>query len=411
MGLVEDAPEAEIEARIQQFSRDKFSKYTDGDIKVLRSRYSDKQMAAIEAGEEAINPRDLTVQGRLRIDPYRMPYIDDFAENQPIIDKRLRRQKDAPDPHARFMDMDEFANDLIDWADKLAVGDATGALKTLVDFAPAEWKRKAESLWPREVQADARKAFNNYLGGEVARQKAQTAAEKAGRGLESAAGSGPTDGDILKYLLERSAMTDGNRTTDSSLAHGLPSKVPGVAGLYKNAIDPEDGGMDDLGVYQDLKRRTGMSVREIMRIETKQLVLRWVSNQTRLGKVRKTSVMYVAGNGGGWLGLGEAKSTEPSTAMEKSRLLAIRNMLPIRRYEGRTIFGAVEAKVSGTIVRMHARPPGNIFPTSIITKHALTFLLPPPQDSASASRTASSRWPAPPASRTSRPPSRARATP
>jgi small subunit ribosomal protein S5 len=153
-------------------------------------------------------------------------------------------------------------------------------------------------------------------------------------------------------------MTDNNRTTDTSLAHALPNKVPGVAGLYKTAIDPADMGLDDTGVYQDLKRRTGMSVAEILRLQTKKLVHRYVSNQTRLGKVKKSSVMFVVGNGNGWLGIGEAKSTEPMIATLKARLLAIRNMQPIRRYENRTIYGTVEAKVSGTVVRMSARPPG-----------------------------------------------------
>ncbi len=344
------------ESEVEQFTQDKFFKYNDQDMKVLRKKYSDKQMAAIEAGEEAIDPKDLTVQGRLRVDPYTMPYIDDFAENQPIIDKRLRRQKDAPDPHARFMSIDEFADDLMTWADQLAVGEVTGTLKTLANFVPAEWRKKPESQWPREVQAEARKAFNTYLEGEVARQKEETKADREGRSLGRDAG--PTDGDILKYILERSTMTDGNRTSDSSLAHALPNKVPGVAGLYKNAIDPEDGGLDDLGVYQDLKRRTGMTVRELMGIEARMLVKRWVSNQTRLGKVGKSDFIYVAGNGNGWLGLGQAKSTEPTAAMDKARLLALRNMQPIRRYEGRTIYGNVQAKVSGTIVKMAARPPG-----------------------------------------------------
>ncbi|KAK3898493.1 hypothetical protein C8A05DRAFT_18949 [Staphylotrichum tortipilum] len=351
MGLIE-------EEKVEEYTKETFPKYTEGEMKSLRKRYSEKQMAAIEAGEDAIEPRDLTMQGRLRIDPYRMPYIDDFAENQPIIDKRLRRQKDAPDPHARFMNMDEFADDLIDWADKLATGDVTGTLKTLVDFVPDQWKKKPESQWPREVQADARKAFNTYLEGEVARQAEETKAEKAGGLTGAELRSGPTDGDILKYILERSTMTDGNRTSDSSLAHALPSKVPGVAGLYKTATDLEDAGLDDLGVYQDLKRRSGMTVREIFRVDAKMLVSRRVSNQTRLGKVSKLSVMYVAGNGGGWLGLGEAKSTEETTAMEKAKLLALRNMQPIRRYEDRTIYGSVEAKVSGTIVRLASRPPG-----------------------------------------------------
>ncbi|KAK4241059.1 hypothetical protein C8A03DRAFT_12653 [Achaetomium macrosporum] len=336
------------EKQIDQFTKEKFPKYTPEEIEQLRNRYSPEQIAALEAGEAAIDPRDLTVQGRLRVDPYTLPYIDDFAETQPIIDKRPK-WKDAPDPNARFMNMDEFTQDLIRWADKFQQGDVTGMLKTLVDFVPEEFQKVPEAQWPGEVREEAHKAFQNYLEAEVNKQKDRDPDEM---------GSGPTDADVLQYILERSAMTDNNRTTDTSLAHALPSKVPGVAGLYKAAIDPADKGLDDIGIYQDLKKRTGMSVQNILRLQTKMLVWRHVSNQTRLGKVRKTSIMYVAGNGDGWLGIGEAKSTEGSIASMKARLLAIRNMRPIRRYENRTIYGTVEAKVSGTIVKMAARPPG-----------------------------------------------------
>jgi small subunit ribosomal protein S5 len=355
MGLMTDK-------QIDDFTKQKFPKYTQEELDHLRTKYSPAQIAALEAGEAAIDPRDLTVQGRLRDDPYTIPYIDDFAETQPVIDKRARN-KDAPDPLARFMNMDEFTEDLVRWADKFQVGEVTGKLKTLVDFVPEEFKKKPEGNWPGEVREEAHKAFQQYLADEVSRQQSGKDADDVG--------GGPTDADILQYILERSAMTDNNRTTDSSLAHALPSKVPGVSGLYKNAIDPADMGLDDTGVYQDLKRRTGMSVSEILRLQAKKLVHRYVANQTRLGKVRKSSVMFIVGNGDGWLGIGEAKSTEPMIASLKARLLAIRNMQPIRRYENRTIYGTVEAKISGTVVRMSARPPGTPRFRTALSSHTL----------------------------------------
>ncbi|KAH6850905.1 ribosomal protein S5, C-terminal domain-containing protein [Chaetomium sp. MPI-CAGE-AT-0009] len=336
------------EKQIDQFTKDQFPKYTKEEIEHLRTKYSPAQIAALEAGEAAIDPRDLTVQGRLRVDPYTMPYIDDFAETQPIIDKRAKN-KEAPDPLARFMNLDEFTEDLIQWADKFQGGEVTGTLKTPVDFVSDEFKKVPEGQWPGEVREAAHKAFQSYLEAEVNKQASKKDPDDT---------AGPTDADILQYILERSGMTDNNRTTNTSLAHALPSKVPGVAGMYKNAIDPEDEGLDDIGIYQDLKRRTGLKVKEILNLHSKQLVQRRVANQTRLGKVQKTAIMYVVGNGDGWLGIGEAKSTEPSIAGLKARLLAIRNMRPIRRYEQRTIYGSVTAKVSGTIVKMNARPPG-----------------------------------------------------
>lgn len=354
MGLVD---EKRIEARIDKFTATKFPKYTDAELEHLSTRYSPKQIAALKAGEAAIDPRDLTVQGRLRTDPFQIPYIDDFAETQPIIDKRAKN-KDAPDPLARFMNIDEFTQDLIEWSEQFPEGEVTGTLKTLADFVPAEFKATPEAQWPGEVREEAHKAFQAYLKGEVAKQAALSKEGSEGKWNTS---GGPTDADILQYILERSGMTDKGREPNSSLALALPNKVPGVEGRYKAAIDPEDNGLDDIGVFQDLKRRTGMKVRDILNLKTKQLVSRSVSNQTRLGKIRRASIIYIAGNGNGWLGLGEAKSTEPTIASMKARQLAIRNMQPIRRYEDRTIYGSVTSKVSGTVVAMVSRPPGMFF--------------------------------------------------
>ncbi|KAL2019133.1 hypothetical protein VTK56DRAFT_10084 [Thermocarpiscus australiensis] len=335
------------EEKIQKFSEEKFPKYTEAEMEQLRKKYSPEQIAALEAGEAAIDPRDLTVQGRLRDDPYTLPYIDDYAEWQPIVDKRPQN-KPPPDPSARFMNLDEFTADLVKWADQLQTGDVTGTLKTLVDFVPEEFKKVPEAQWPGNVREQAHRDFIKYLEAEAKWQ--------AGKNGEDA--GGPTDADVLQYILERSIMTDNNQASNTSLAHGLPSKVPGVAGLYKQAIDPEDKGLDDIGVYQDLKKRTGLSVQEILSLETKKLVTRFVVNQTRLGKIRSASIIFCVGNGNGWLGIGEAKSTEPSIAAMKARQNAIRNMRPIRRYENRTIYGEVTAKVSGTVVKLSARPPG-----------------------------------------------------
>ncbi|KAK3943447.1 hypothetical protein QBC46DRAFT_33203 [Diplogelasinospora grovesii] len=339
MGLVS-------EEKVANFSAEKFPRYTKAELAELAKRYSPEQMKALEAGEAAIDPKDLTIQGRLRVDPYRMPYIDDFSDIQPIIDRRPKHRQPPPDPMARFMNVDEFTKDLIEWADKFETGDVTGTLKKLSDFVPDQFRDVPEGQWPGKVRDTAHKNFAAYLEAESQRSK------------EDVEKGGPTDADILEYILERSAMTDGNRPSNSALAPALPNKVPGVAGLYKNAIDAADEGLDDSGVYQDLKRRTGMSVREILDVSVKTLVVRRVVNQTRLGKVASNSVLTVAGNKNGWLGLGIAKSTEPALASQKSALLAIRNMRPIARYENRTIYGNVDAKIGGSIVQLFSRPPG-----------------------------------------------------
>ncbi|KAL8742979.1 MAG: hypothetical protein Q9184_008169 [Pyrenodesmia sp. 2 TL-2023] len=68
--------------------------------------------------------------------------------------------------------------------------------------------------------------------------------------------------------------------------------------------------------------------------------------------------LAVAGNGRGLVGIGEGKSAEPEEARTQAKNAAIRNMQPIPRYEGRTIYGDVKGKVAATEVELMTRPPG-----------------------------------------------------
>lgn len=328
---------------VESFTKDKFPEYTAEEKEELRKVYSAEHMAALEAGEAAINPKDLTVQGRLRDDSYKLPYIDDLSNIQPIIDKRPKT-KPPPNPRARFMDSDQFIEDTAEWAKKFLPEDM--ALKTERDFVPDEFRHVPEKDWPKHVRIKAGRKLLDY----VMSTDVQTKIERETKDVRGT--------DALEFFLERSAMTDNNQGSNSALAPALPNQVPGVAGLYKNTIDPADEGLDDTGEWQDLKKQTGMSVRALKNFTVKTLVLRFVSNQTRLGKVRSASVVAIAGNKDGWLGMGIAKSTEITVATQKAKLAAIRDMHPIPRYENRTIYGNVEAKVSGSIVRLSSRPPG-----------------------------------------------------
>ena len=107
-----------------------------------------------------------------------------------------------------------------------------------------------------------------------------------------------------------------------------------------------------------LMQMTGYSLREISALRVKSIISHAVVNQTRLGKIRKTYFLSVAGNGNGKIGIGEGKSEEGTEAMLQSQYRAIRNMQPILRYERRTIFGEVNGKVSATELELYARPPG-----------------------------------------------------
>ena len=85
--------------------------YTNEEKTILKSWYTPAQLAAVEAGEAAVDPEDILKQGALRNDPWAFDYIDDFADIDPVIDKPVRAPKKNYDPQARFKNEDEIASD------------------------------------------------------------------------------------------------------------------------------------------------------------------------------------------------------------------------------------------------------------------------------------------------------------
>lgn len=88
-----------------------FKPYSDEDKVKLREFYTPAQLAAVEAGEAAVNPKDLAEQATLREDPFAFEYIDDFAKIHPVIDKAVRAPEENYDPKLRFKTEDEIAED------------------------------------------------------------------------------------------------------------------------------------------------------------------------------------------------------------------------------------------------------------------------------------------------------------
>lgn len=353
--------------------------YDDTDIETLQKKYTPEQLEALVLGERVVASDDLVEQGRMRNDPYRPQYLEDFATLRPVVDRREKSGRKV-DTSARFMTPDEFEDDFLAFIRQRS--EENGEKQGMMDMSEAlalyeEMRSKMLSKADGEqlTSQDMAEAVDRVLGptmtsNELAgiKDDLTTAAVQVGTDEQQAEAGRhkpkePKPDDtmaIYKYLTERNSMTgfDGG---DSALAPELPKKVPGVAGLYRQEADEEDAALDPEGLYQELKRQTGMSTKTIMGIfqnHTKILVRRFVSNQTRLGKIRSTYVLAIAGNKDGRLGLGEAKSVDSETATAKAKLAAIKNMQPIRRYEQRTIYGNVEAKVGGTIVQLYARPPG-----------------------------------------------------
>jgi len=368
---------------LAKYRQEKFPEYSKQDQEALRSKYTPEQLEALRAGEKAVDPGDLVFQGRLRDDPYRPNYVEDYTVLDPRYD--LRPQPDVTPREPEWLNhndwVDRYGARMAQLTDKKTTDQLTRAMvralrrvkesngQELIDLTEDELK---------DIEKDP-ELLKRYLvdeDGEGAQPEPD--ANASGPDLLTRAQAmkldEAVDAEWKKELDKLSSLSDPGEVQPSNLelvedgpagatrVHSAEAvelgKVPGVEGLYKSAVDPEDEGQDDAGHYQEIKRLTGMSLKDIQSIYRKVLVTRWVSNQTRLGKVRSTSVVAIAGNGNGRLGLGIAKSTEAGLAAETAQLLAIRNMKPIRRYENRTVYGNVSAKVSGTVVELFARPPG-----------------------------------------------------
>ena len=92
---------------------DDFPRYTKEDKKKLAThfKYTPAQIAAIEAGEAAIDPKDLAEQATMREDPFAFEYYDDFASILPVADKPVRAPEENYDPKLRYKTEDEIAEE------------------------------------------------------------------------------------------------------------------------------------------------------------------------------------------------------------------------------------------------------------------------------------------------------------
>lgn len=368
---------------MEKYQATHFPEYSQAELEALKKKYTPEQVDAILAGEAAIDPQDIITQGRLRDDMFRPGYIEDFTTMDPRYDVK-------PEFTARPTEMHMHS-------EKQYIQGYYREMQKAVDNAKSDQLRRAMSRALRKVKESQDgednidltheeleeletdpQALKKYLvkdgedgEGEMAepeneegkknyisRRKAIELNEKIDAELdkEMRAIYEEDNTQVIKPS-KLDLIKDGPEGTVSvgAVTQNDLGKIPGVEGMFKNADeDPNDPDGD----FEQLKAMTGFTVPEIKSLVVKVLTTRYVSNQTRLGKVRSTSALVIAGNGDGRLGLGMAKSTEQETAVETARGLALKNMQPVRRYENRTVYGNVTAKISGTVVHLQARPPG-----------------------------------------------------
>ena len=148
---------------------------------------------------------------------------------------------------------------------------------------------------------------------------------------------------------------EAERAPRSSLAPAIP---PLEDPTIRYEAEAEDGTEEAEPARKRLMLQTGYDRESIRKFRVKVLVSKRVVNVTRMGKIGRMYFLAVAGNGRGLLGVGEGKADEPEAAREQSIIKAIKNMVPIPRYEGRTIFGDVKGKVGAVELELFTRPPG-----------------------------------------------------
>ncbi|KEY66996.1 hypothetical protein S7711_05117 [Stachybotrys chartarum IBT 7711] len=362
-----------------KLQKDKFPDYTPEELAELKQKYSPEYIESIQAGEKAVDTEDMIIQGRMRDDAYRPTYVDDYT----VLDPRYDIKPDIPgtpqEIHwpSRGDWIDEYGMRLSKMVEKKTDDQLTRAMiralrkvkqskgEEMIDLTVEEldeMEKNPELVKKYMVEdddvpePDANASGPEYLTRAQAMQLDEAVVAAWQEELKKIA----EHKDLMAEPSSLELMQDGPAGVIRVHSAELPElgKVPGVEGRFLKEEDAEDGGSDEAAAYQELKRLTGMSLSELMSLPAKVLVRRRVTNQTRLGKVHSISIVAMAGNGNGYLGLGVAKSTQPEIAIETARMLAMRNMKPIRRYENRTIFGHSTGKVSGTVVEMFTRPPG-----------------------------------------------------
>ena len=277
--------------------------------------YSPEQVEAIKAAEKVIPKAKFSKGlGPRRSDPWSPNYLDNLSEVDPVVDKPVRAPLENLDDNQRLRTKAELADELQRVAEKYG----------------ADFEGKAG-----DDEAEANAWF-----------------------LEK----------VDKEILLTTGKPEAERNPPSAMAPSVPVPRKQESAHEKGSHKKQSQGRDKAGAGGDdeeaspalvrLMQMTGYDRSRIARLRVKSLLTRRVTNQTRLGKISRIYVLTVAGNGKGLVGLGEGKAEEAAEAKMQSQYRAIRNMQPIMRYENRTIYGDLEAKVGATELELFARPPG-----------------------------------------------------
>lgn len=312
MGLVDSMPAREL-----------FKRYSEEELKELKEKYTPGQLEAIAAGEDTIDPEDLKRATLRRSTMGEPEHLDSFAMTTPGVDTVYMHDQ----PYER---------------EPLSFG--SGVEKTV----------------DKRIQYIS-DVTNEFLYQEIDEKDPDAESKVRPNRID---GMKLLDIDTsLKDVHQRPGVPYNIFSEESEEKQTLKAKQRKIKKDAEEEADPRD----PEGIYDVLIKKTGLTLDDIFNLKVKILVRHRVVNQTRLGKIASIYCLAIAGNGNGRLGMGEAKGIETEETMNMAKIAAIKAMLPIPRYEERTIFGDVYGKVSATEVKVMARPPGTSFKTQCLT--------------------------------------------
>ena len=303
---------------LNQASEAAFPKYDTSETSLAAKRYTPAQLAAIKAAEAVIDPRDLYTQGQDRTDPWLLPYRDDLAGVDPVKDH----------------------------ADKLTAEDIKGRK----EFRKANEVERDEAI-SRIATENLSKLYPNGIPEGQMSKRDQEQFEGA---MEAAMTQAALDPRVSWWNKDPKVVEALADPRHSVILPDLPRIENRMARMTRrlSTEEEEDPRQKRLLLYLNWEKK------DLRNIKVKTLVTHFVTNQTRMGKIRSMYYLTIAGNSDGLLGVGEGKSVEPEEGRKQSVMAAIRNMRPVPRYENRTTYGDLEKKVGATKVRLYARPPG-----------------------------------------------------
>ncbi len=296
-----------------------YPKFDTSEAALLEKKYTPGQIAAIKAAESAIDARDVLIQGQRRTDPWRLNYEDDLTEVDPVTDN----------------------------SNKLTIKDIPGDKKTVRFTDDVE---RDEAIARIATENMAKLYPDGVPEGELNEEEQM----KLQSSIEAAM--------VQASLDPRASFTSKNPAAIEALVDprhnlvlpDLPRLQSRIAKEQRRLSTDTEDDFAEKRVLQYI----GWEKAKLRGLRVKTLVTKFVTNQTRMGKIQSMYFLTIAGNQDGLLGIGEGKSVEPDDGRKKSVLSAIRNMRPVPRYENRTTFGDLEKKVGATKVQLYARPPG-----------------------------------------------------